>query len=64
VQAASLIHDDLVDDDAVRRDRPATWIVQGGRRAVLLGDLIFATALHKSAEAGQGQVLVLTRPLR
>ena len=63
VQAASLIHDDLVDDDAVRRDRPATWIVQGGRRAVLLGDLIFATALHKSAEAGQGQVLVLTKAI-
>ena len=63
VQAASLIHDDLVDDDAVRRDRPATWIVQGGRRAVLLGDLIFATALHKSAEAGREQVLVLTKAI-
>jgi len=63
VQAASLIHDDLVDDDAVRRDRPATWIVKGGRRAVLLGDLIFATALHRSAEAGREQVLVLARAI-
>jgi len=63
VQAASLIHDDLVDDDAVRRDRPATWIVKGGRRAVLLGDLIFATALHRSAEAGREQVLVLAKAI-
>lgn len=63
VQAASLIHDDLVDDDMIRRDRPATWIVQGGRRAVLLGDLIFATALYRSAEAGHEQVRVLAKAI-
>jgi geranylgeranyl pyrophosphate synthase len=63
VQAASLIHDDLVDDDTLRRNRPATWVEKGGRRAVLLGDLIFATALWRSAEAGQEQVRVLARAI-
>jgi geranylgeranyl pyrophosphate synthase len=29
VQSASLIHDDFIDGDTVRRDRPATWTVQG-----------------------------------
>jgi geranylgeranyl pyrophosphate synthase len=47
IQAASLIHDDYVDEDARRRNRPATWTVEGSRRAVLLGDLIFATAIEK-----------------
>lgn len=59
VQAASLIHDDLVDGDTMRRDRPATWTVQGARRAVLLGDLIFATALHRMAQLGQRDALAL-----
>jgi len=61
VHAASLIHDDLVDGDRTRRDRPATWIVHGSRRAVLLGDLIFATALQRSAELGREEVLTLSR---
>ena len=52
VQSASLIHDDFIDGDTVRRDRPATWTVQGPRRAVLLGDVIFATALRRMAELG------------
>lgn len=50
IQAASLIHDDYVDEDTRRRNRPATWTVEGPRRAVLLGDLIFAVALEKMME--------------
>jgi hypothetical protein len=59
VQAASLIHDDLIDGDTVRRHRAATWTLQGPRRAVLLGDLIFATALHRMAELGPEDALAL-----
>src|SRR4051812_18186344 len=36
VQAASLIHDDLIDGDTLRRNRAATWTTKGPRRAVLL----------------------------
>jgi geranylgeranyl pyrophosphate synthase len=63
VHAASLIHDDLVDGDRVRRHRPATWVVQGSRRAVLLADLIFATALQRSAELGRAHVEALARAI-
>jgi geranylgeranyl pyrophosphate synthase len=59
VQAASLIHDDLIDGDTVRRNRAATWTIKGARRAVLLGDLIFATALQRMAELGRDDALAL-----
>jgi geranylgeranyl pyrophosphate synthase len=63
IHAASLIHDDLIDGDRTRRDRPATWTVHGGRRAVLIGDVIFATALARSAEVGSAEVLALSRAI-
>jgi geranylgeranyl pyrophosphate synthase len=50
IHAASLIHDDYVDKDAVRRNRPAEWTLLGSRRAVLLGDVMFGTVIHKMAE--------------
>lgn len=50
IQAASLIHDDYVDEDTRRRNRAATWTVEGPRKAVLLGDLVFATAIEKMME--------------
>lgn len=59
VQAASLIHDDLIDGDTLRRNRAATWTIEGPRRAVLLGDLIFATALQRMAELGRDDALAL-----
>jgi geranylgeranyl pyrophosphate synthase len=59
VQAASLIHDDLIDGDTLRRNRAATWTVIGPRRAVLLGDVIFATALQRMAELGPDDALAL-----
>jgi hypothetical protein len=51
VQTASLLHDDFVDDDRVRRHRAAEWTVQGARRAVLLADVVFATAIEHMADA-------------
>jgi len=57
IQAATLIHDDLVDQDAVRGGRPAVWTLEGPRRAVLIGDVIFAAAIKMmsdiSAEDGR-----------
>jgi geranylgeranyl pyrophosphate synthase len=63
VQAASLIHDDFVDGDTLRRDRPATWTVLGSRRAVLLGDVLFATALRRMAELGREDGVVLAKAI-
>ena len=45
IQAATLIHDDFVDQDPIRGNKPAAWTLEGARRAVLIGDIIFATAI-------------------
>ncbi|WBY02995.1 polyprenyl synthetase family protein [Ramlibacter tataouinensis] len=63
VHAASLIHDDLVDGDASRRNRPATWATEGPRRAVLLADLMFATALQRMVELGRDDGLALAQAI-
>ena len=63
VHAASLIHDDLVDGDASRRNRPATWTTEGPRRAVLLGDLMFATALQRMVELSREDGLALAHSI-
>ncbi len=60
IQAASLIHDDYVDADTMRRQRPATWTLIGARKAVLLGDLLFATAIERmmAQSTDDGRVIV------
>ncbi|MFB3045611.1 MAG: polyprenyl synthetase family protein [Acidiferrobacterales bacterium] len=63
IHAASLIHDDYVDNDTVRRNRPATWAVEGPRKAVLLGDIIFATAIQKMVEMSRDDGLVITQAI-
>lgn len=52
VQAASLMHDDFVDGDTRRRGRPAAWTLLSARGAVLLADLLFATAIGTMARRG------------
>ena len=53
IQAATLIHDDFVDQDTVRRGGPATWTLEGARRAVLIGDVIFASAIEMMSDLGR-----------
>jgi len=63
IQAASLIHDDYVDEDTRRQNRPATWTVEGPRKAVLLGDLIFATAIEKMMEISRWDGLAVAQAI-
>ncbi len=41
----SLVHDDLVDGDRLRRDEPAFWVEYGQDEAVNIGDMLLAHAL-------------------
>jgi geranylgeranyl pyrophosphate synthase len=63
VQAASLVHDDFVDGDRQRRGRAAAWTVLTPRRAVLLADMMFATALERMARAGAPQAAALSHAI-
>ncbi len=54
IQAATLLHDDFVDQDVVRGGRPAVWTVEGARRTVLIGDVIFAAAIKMMSDLSAG----------
>lgn len=46
VHLASLVHDDIMDDAEVRRNRPTATRTYGPTAAVLLGDALFSHALN------------------
>lgn len=46
----SLLHDDVMDDDRVRRHRPTAWTVFGTPAAILAGDALLALATRILAE--------------
>ncbi|MFF3885940.1 polyprenyl synthetase family protein [Streptomyces sp. NPDC001914] len=49
VHVFSLLHDDIMDGDALRRGRPAVWKAYGTGPAVLAGDALFALAVETTA---------------
>lgn len=63
VQAASLMHDDFVDGDTRRRGRPAAWTLLTARGAVLLADLLFATAIEAMARRGPRECAALAEAI-
>jgi geranylgeranyl diphosphate synthase type I len=56
VHAFSLLHDDIMDGDRMRRHRPAAWTVFGRSEAILAGDALLALAGELLAERGQADV--------
>jgi hypothetical protein len=63
IQTATLIHDDFVDQDTARRNRPAAWTLAGARRAVLLGDVIFARAIKMMNDLSREDGMVITHAI-
>jgi hypothetical protein len=63
IQSATLVHDDFVDQHRLRRDSAALWTLEGARRAVLLGDIIFASAIHMMSELGRVDGLIVSRAI-
>jgi geranylgeranyl pyrophosphate synthase len=63
VQTASLIHDDVIDRDTVRRGMPAVWAHEGVHRAILIGDVLFASAIARMSELGREDGLIISRAI-
>ncbi|WP_326698145.1 polyprenyl synthetase family protein [Streptomyces sp. NBC_01754] len=67
VHVFSLVHDDIMDGDAMRRQRQAVWKTYGTGPAVLAGDALLAAAVQNLAETsgahGAAAVLRLSRAL-
>ncbi|MGV9882751.1 polyprenyl synthetase family protein [Streptomyces sp. NPDC003006] len=55
----TLLHDDVIDGDALRRYRPAAWSVFGTPAAVLTGDALLAAALRVVADVPTGSAAAL-----
>ena len=56
VHAASLCHDDVVDNSLVRRSLPTLWRVVGTSGAILIGDLLLCEAMTMLMETEDGRL--------
>lgn len=59
VHIATLVHDDVIDKAALRRNQNTVYNEHGVDTAVLLGDHIYTYAFQKVAELGHPQILKL-----
>ncbi|MBB4660030.1 octaprenyl-diphosphate synthase [Parvularcula dongshanensis] len=62
IHAATLLHDDVVDDSALRRGLRTANVVFGNKESVLVGDFLFARAFELMVKTGSLRVLdILSR---
>lgn len=57
IHAATLLHDDVVDESATRRGFKTANVVFGNKESVLVGDFLFARAFELMVKTGQLPVL-------
>ncbi|MBC6437067.1 MAG: polyprenyl synthetase family protein [Rhodobacteraceae bacterium] len=57
IHTATLLHDDVVDESARRRGRPAANLLWDNKSSVLVGDYLFARAFQLMVETGALTVL-------
>ncbi len=53
IHQASLLHDDVIDNSVLRRNKPCANRIWGDVSAILLGDLIYARASELMAQSGE-----------
>lgn len=57
LHAATLIHDDVIDESDTRRGTPALHTIIGSHRAVLAGDYVLATSMQKAGSSRNPDVI-------
>lgn len=57
IHTATLLHDDVVDDSALRRGRPTANSLFGNAAAVLVGDFVYSRAFQIMLRANDARVL-------
>ena len=57
IHTATLLHDDVVDESALRRGRPAANMLYGNKPSILVGDFLFSRSFQLMVEAGSPAVL-------
>jgi octaprenyl-diphosphate synthase len=59
LHAASLLHDDVIDDAETRRGKPALHHVWGQKQTILAGDYLLSRACGLIGENGDSEILVI-----
>jgi octaprenyl-diphosphate synthase len=59
IHTATLLHDDVVDESALRRGKAAANRVWGNAASILVGDFLFARAFNLMVESGDLRILDL-----
>ncbi|MFO1127156.1 MAG: polyprenyl synthetase family protein [Rhodospirillales bacterium] len=59
IHTATLLHDDVVDDSALRRGHASANAVWGNKPSVLVGDFLFSRAFELMVEDGSLEVLAI-----
>jgi octaprenyl-diphosphate synthase len=57
IHTATLLHDDVVDESALRRGKKAAHVIWGNASSVLVGDFLFSRAFELMVEDGSLKVL-------
>ncbi len=57
MHTATLLHDDVVDDSAMRRGKPAARMIWGNQASVLVGDFLLGQAFKLMVEVGSLEAL-------
>jgi len=57
IHTATLLHDDVVDESALRRGRTSANFVWGNSASVLVGDFLFARSFNLMVDAGDLEIL-------
>jgi len=59
IHTATLLHDDVVDDSALRRGQASANALFGNQASVLVGDFLFARAFQLMVQDGQLEVMAI-----
>lgn len=57
IHNGTLVHDDIIDEDLLRRGKPSVHVKFGGKRAVLTGDILLSLGLRYAAETGNIEIV-------
>ena len=52
IHAASLLHDDVIDDAALRRGKPSVNATEGSKTAIMVGDILYSKAYFELVALG------------